>query len=120
MKFWKTGSVWKRPEEGRFALPKFLSLLSLQKLNSRLERAAQEKNDLLSNLSTLEEKTSSAENESNVLQGKLTSLMEEKARIENEMTLLRETLQTAEKEKQVCDSKNLARVMYYGKKPAFF
>ena len=112
MKFWKTGSVWKRPEEARFALPKFLSLLSLQKLNSRLDRAAQEKNDLLSNLSTLEEKILSAENESNVLQEKLTLLMEEKSGIENEMTLLRETLQTAEKEKQVCDSKNFASVTY--------
>jgi len=45
-----------------------------------------------------------------VLQGKLTSLTEEKAGIENQMTLLRETLQTAEKEKQVCNSKNLASV----------
>ena len=94
-------------------MPKFLSSLSLQELNSRLDRAAQEKNDLLSNLSTLEEKILSAENESNVWQGKLTSFMEEKGGMEKEMTLLRETLQTAEKEKQVCDSKNLARVRYY-------
>ena len=82
-----------------------------------MDRAAQEKNDLLSNLSALEEKILSAENESNVLQGKLTSLMEEKSGNEKEMTLLRETLQTAEKEKQVCDSKNLAIVTYYSKNP---
>ena len=98
-------------------MPKFLPSFSLQELNSRLDRAAQEKNDLLSNLSSLEEKISSAENESNVLQGKLTSLMEEKAGIEKEMTLLRETLQTAEKEKQVCDSKNFAKVMLYTEDP---
>ena len=90
-----------------------MSSLSLQELNSRLDRAAQEKNDLLSDLSTLEEKRLSVENESIMLQQKLASLMEEKAGIEKEMTLLRETLQTAEKEKQVCDSKNLARVTLY-------
>ena len=91
---------------------KILSSLSLQELNSRLDRVAQEKDDLLRNLSTLEEKILSAENESNMLQGKLTSLMEEKAGIEKEMTLLRETLQTAEKEKQVCHSKNFASVRH--------
>ena len=93
-------------------MPKFLSPLSLQELKSRLDRDAEEKNNLLSNLSTLEEKILSAENQSSVLQGKLTSLMEEKAGIEKEMTLLQETLQTAEKEKQVCDSKNFASVRH--------
>ena len=78
-----------------------LSLL-LQELNSRLDRAAQEKNDLLRHLSTLEGRILSAENERNVLQEKFKSLVEEKTGIENEMMLLRETLQTAEKEKQVC------------------
>ena len=68
-----------------------------------MDRAAQERNDLLSNLSTLEERILSAENERNVLQGKLTSLTEEKAGIENQMTLLRETLQTAEKESLVAE-----------------
>ena len=61
-----------------------MSSLSLQELNSRLDRAAQEKNDLLSDLSTLEEKRLSVENESIMLQQKLASLMEEKAGIEKE------------------------------------
>jgi len=103
------------PKEAFFVLPKLLSSLFLQELSSRLDRAAQENNDLLSNVTTLEERILSAENESNVLQGKLTSLTEEKAGIENQMILLRETLQTAEKEKQVCDSKILASVTYYSK-----
>ena len=91
-----------KSKRGLLALPSVLLSLLLQELNSRLDRAAEEKNDLLSNLSTLEERILSAENESNVLREKLKSLLEEKTGIENEMRLVRETLQTAEKEKEVC------------------
>ena len=93
------------PKEACFAWPSFLFSLFLQELNSRLDRATEEKKDLLSNLSTLEDRILSAENESNVLREKLKSLMEEKTGIENEMRLVRETLQTTEKEKEVCARK---------------
>ena len=73
----------------------------LQALNSSLESSTQEKNDLLSNVSTLKERNSAAENETKGLQEKVKLLTEGKTANENEMALLKESLQTLEKEKQV-------------------
>ena len=77
------------------------SALLPQGLNSTLQSLTQERNGLLSDVSTLEERISSVENENKVLQEKVTSLTEEKTAAENEVVLLKETLQTVEKEKQV-------------------
>lgn len=91
----------KNVQRGLLCLTIILFSLFLQELNSNLERAAQEKNDLLDNVSALEERILSAENESKVLQERLNSLTEDKTGIENEMASLKESLQTTEKEKQV-------------------
>ena len=93
------------------------SALLPQGLNSTLQSLTQEKNGLLSNLSTLEERISSVENENKVLQEKVTSLTEEKTAAENEVVLLKETLQTVEKEKQVSvsASKTLEQIVQFSR-----
>ena len=77
------------------------STLLPQGINSTLQSLTQERNGLLSDVSTLEERIASVENKSKLLQEKVTSLTEEKTASENEVVLLKETLQTVEKEKQV-------------------
>lgn len=79
------------------------------------QSSTQERNGLLSDVSTLEERITSVENESKVLQEKVTSLTEEKTASENEVVLLKETLQTVEKEKQVSvsASKPLQQIVPY-------
>lgn len=91
------------------------SALLPQGLNSTLQSLTQEKNGLLSDVSTLEERISSVENENKVLQEKVTSLTKEKTATENEVVLLKETLQTVEKEKQVSvsTSKTLEQIVQF-------
>jgi len=91
------------------------SALLPQGLNSTLQSLTQERNGLLSDVSTLEERSASVENETKVLQEKVTSLTGEKTATENEVVLLKETLQTVEKEKQVSASasKSLERIVQY-------
>ena len=92
-----------------------LSALLPQGLNSTLQSLTQERNGLLSDVSTLEERISSVENENKVLQEKVTSLTEEKTATENEVVLLEETLQTVQKEKQVSvsASKTLKQIVQF-------
>ena len=92
-----------------------LSALLPQGLNSTLQSLTQERNGLLSDVSTLEERISSVENENKVLQEKVTSLTEEKTAAENEVVLLKETLQTVQKEKQVSVSalKTLEQIVQF-------
>ena len=91
------------------------SALLPQGLNSTLQSLTQEKNGLLSDVSTLEERIASVENENKVLREKVTSLIEEKTATENEVVLLKETLQTVQKEKQVSvsASKTLKQIVQF-------
>lgn len=91
------------------------STLLPQGLNITLQSVTQERNGLLSDVSTLEERIASVENENKVLQEKVTSLAEEKTATENEVVLLKETLQTVEKKKQVSvsASKTLEQIVQF-------
>ena len=91
------------------------SALLPQGLNRTLQSLTQEKNGLLSDVSTLEERIASVENENKVLREKVTSLTEEKTATENEVVLLKETLQTVQKEKQVSvsASKTLKQIVQF-------
>ena len=108
-------------KQAHLALFVSLSALLPQGLNSTLQSLTQERNGLLSDVSTLEERIASVENENKVLREKVTSLTEEKTATENEVVLLKETLQTVQKEKQVSVSvsKTLKQIVQFSVNFAF-
>lgn len=74
---------------------------------------AQEKNDLLIELSTLVDKVASAGSERELLQEKVTLLSQEKTATDNELALLKDSLKTSEEEKQVGSISKLAKVFSF-------
>ena len=77
----------------------------MKELSNRLVDATQEKNNLLSKVSSLEESISSAHQEKTILEEKMNALTEGKDEVENKLESVTESLET---EKQVCCIRNLS------------